>query len=196
MEFPGASSTATPAKKAKAATCQERRDVTLDLAKLSLSNAQNARLSRAGYLTIKFPADSPWITTFKAATTAHNTRAEELREQGKQAEEINSEIAIPCVRGINAWVKYYIDQLPEAMDKGPYKKAVEKWHWTVIESPHMAPPHQKPKDAVEDWTPMDFFIEIKKKMLASDKVTQLRGQAPPGDLERKVQEWVNQQEDK
>ena len=45
----------------------------------------------------------------------------------------------------------------------------------------------------EDWTPTDFYIEIEKKFMAMGKVHILRGIAPPGEAEHKVQAWLEDQ---
>ena len=45
---------------------------------------------------------------------------------------------------------------------------------------------------MENWTPTDFFIEMRNTWNApGSKVIQMRGEAPRGDLERKLQSWVD-----
>ena len=187
--------------------------VVLNMAKLTLANSQNIRMLRSVLFTIKFPADSPWITSFKTATNLHNRSAETYREKGLTPDEIKTKIAIPCVRGFSAMVDTYIAQLPQEQ-RPAVEAAVDKWHWTdihrhipvaKIENMHdqkwkrlvldarFYPMSAKTQEKVEEWTPTDLLVEMMKLWKMTGKITEMMGTAPPGELERKVQEWVTAQ---
>ena len=188
-------------------------------AKLTLKNAQDIRMLRAaiGY-TFRFESESDWIMVFRQATQNYNEAAEKYREQGKTAEEVKQMIGIPCVWGFNEWVKLYINKLkeksPDQMQKA--LTASGKWQaagWQHIhehipvckrENMHtskytrmyitcpLAVGKAQASGDMENWTPTDFLIEMRNIWNApGSKIVQMRGEAPRGDLERRLQGWVD-----
>ena len=195
--------------------------VDTDVEKLTLKNAQDIRLLRAAVLmTFRFESNSQWIKVFLEATKQYNDAAEALRAESKTQEEIKNRIGIPSTMGFNALILHYISTLenPEQQEKA--KTAVKKWNnqWHILhdhipvakrESMHQSKftrlvitcpgavyKDWTPNPAAEEWTPTDFFIEMRKKWLADGKAIQMRGEAPRGDLERKVQTRVDKKESK
>ena len=207
------------AKRSKAVSVEEGEDT--DTAKLSLKNAQDIRLLRAAVLlTFRFETNSEWIKVYKEANLRYNAAAEQMREQGKQPEEIKQRMGIPCTFAFNEWIKMYIRTLENNKDlQDKANAAVRKWpswhhihdHIPVVKRENM---HQSkftrimiqcPKALGEaasnpdasNWSPTDFFIEMRNLWNApGSNVVQMRGEAPRGDLERKVQARVDAKENK
>jgi len=224
MEFPGMpkidiSAAGSNAKQRKTVPAEETEDT--DTAKLTLKNAQDIRLLRAAVLlTFRFETNSEWIKAYKEANLRYNAAAEQMREQGKQPEDIKKLLAIPCVQAFNAWIEVYIKTLENNKDlQDKARAAIKKWptwhhihdHVPVVKRENM---HQSkftrimiqcPRALGEassnpdasNWSPTDFFIEMRNLWNApGSKVIQMRGEAPRGDLERKVQARVDAKENK
>ena len=127
-------------------------------------------------------------------------------------------LGIPAVHGFNAWVKIYIEGLkeksPDQMAKA--QAASGKWmaagwqhihehipvckrenmHTSKYTRMYITAPLSLGKahasSEMENWTPTDFFIEMRNIWNApGSKIIQMRGEAPRGDLERKLQSWVD-----
>ena len=218
----GMSTTTTPqaGREAKRrSTAASSTEANVDNVKLTLKNSQDIRMLRAavGY-TFRFETESQWISVFRAATQRYNEAAEKYREQGKSAEEVKQIMGIPAVHGFNAWVMHYTESLkeksPDQMAKA--QVAIGKWaaagwqhiheHIPVCKRENMhtskytrmyitaplAVGKAQASSDMENWTPTDFFIEMRNTWNApGSKITQMRGEAPRGDLERKLQSWVD-----
>jgi hypothetical protein len=183
-----------------------------DLVKLVLSNTQCTRMLKAAVLrTFKFFTDSPWIVGHRQATTQFNTAAEALRKE-KGPEEAKEALGHPGVHGFNALVKQLLSEMcPD--QQVIVKQAIDKWNWKTVSDEiktcrvekmmeskfkrlviccPAAEGKHSPNADLAAWTPTDCYLEMIKIWNApSSKVKDLRGQAPAGDLERKMQQYLN-----
>ena len=179
-------------------------------AKLSLANAQATRALKATvFECIRMPVDSQWAAAHKEGTVGFMKLLEETKKTTKDADKIRQITSHPSVHGFNMLVKKYIEQ------GAPHAQLLKDSaaHWTselVAEQVkhcklckmyggktvrlEIAVPlaltmvtSQPPTAACPAWA----WVVVRESMLKTPNHVVMRGQAPPGELERQLQTWLD-----
>jgi len=205
-------------KKAKSSSSEELqyKDFLTILGKLALNSAMQVRIHKAIIIDCyKVLAASLWFTLHSEATKSFATAQSKLKEEGKSPQEIKEMIGMPSIHGFNSMVKHVMTlKIPEA---AKLKTAVALWEtqegWKTIAQHirccrfskmfnaqdkrlEMSVPLEMHTDIDEEdhtaLTPTWAWLIIKREMLKeSSSHIQMEGVAPPGDMERKIQEWLD-----
>ena len=182
------------------------------VSKLTLSCAQTSRVMRAICLeTVKIPTDCTFVTMAKEATTTFNTHT-----KGMQREERLEKFYHPHIHVWNAWLvaaKTLIKPTDQAMTQ-----KIDAYVGRISQSPEVGDRLAKMGENVkyarvakmygEGFKRIEFQArqlseedQIWKEvmlplMLREPKAEKLEGVPPPGDLERRIQEIIDEMEGK
>ena len=188
------------------------------LAKLCLANSLQTRLLRAIVIDcFRVKTDNKYIVAHKEATIHFAETAKSLKEnESLSPEEIKERIGIPSVHGFNAMLKAMIQDKVPGYEK--LTEAVALWKsqqgWRTI---HMHIRHCRvakmyksefkrlevscPLEqncqagaapaTVDGLTPTWAWVQMKAVILKTDGFMTLEGIAPAGDMERRVQEYLD-----
>ena len=181
---------------------KEMQKIMAVIAKLSLSNALQARFTRAMLLDVyRVKADSLFATEIKAATKQFTERAKEIPDQPTRLRMLG----LPHVHAWNACLKALRALLdkPEkqevAAQLGQYCTKAQALGWQgVAEQVKFM---RLRKTFNRDFVNLEFnlvpdsdadkvFPLMKEALLSQPEAAHLPGVPPPGDLERRVQRWL------
>jgi len=182
---------------------------------LLLNVAMQTRILRSIVIEcIQLPADNCFITEFKKTTGAWTTRVQGLQEkEEKTRQQIEAEVGLCHCHGWNslikalmthfqthtlndklASVKSYVDKIntiPTLQEKMTYLM-------TAVNYCRVAKTHDSKFKRLEIGFGMDESEErviyrefLKPTLLLQEKSRLLKGIAPPGDLERQIQKWID-----
>ena len=206
----------TAAKRSKVTEKDRHAEYMTIVSKLLLNVAMQARIHKSILIEcIKTPVDCPYYISHKEGTTQFTLAAKKLKEQGKTPMEIKEAIGTPSVHGFNAMVAQYMEaKNPKNAQMGVATKLWEAqngWKTVHFHIKHCryskmfhntekrleisAPfENQTNKDEAQEdqLTPTWAWMQIREVILKNPKAYQMEGVAPPGDLERKVQEWIDE----
>ena len=194
------------------------------MGKMLLAHALQIRVMRSIIIDCaKVATECEWIKVHKAATEEFNKRAEKMREGGTSSEDVTDQIGVPSVHGFNSWVKLYIQKkLPahtQMVEAVALWRTQEGWRtihhhikhckvtrmfrseWKRLEV--SAPLDQTTSIAddsmadVQSFTPTWAWQRIRAAMQADKeaKYRQMEGVAPKGDMEKKIQEFLDSVKD-
>eukprot|EP00973_Karenia_brevis_P064334 8939149-Karenia_brevis.AAC.1 len=190
--------------------------VLVNAVKLNLSLSQQMREVRAACMwQVKVLSDNAYVVKAKAATVSYNTMYKQLKEE-TNPEEAKKKLGGPHIFAFNAMVGVLMEELPLPV-KAPIQKVVSGWTPQMV----MAElPHLRVKDMFKEKfkrveiacpgvllvkEPMSMTVPteesmitvplvvktLQKRLESSDQAASLLGSAPPGDLERKLQEFLD-----
>jgi len=185
------------------------------VSKLVLNSAMQVRIHKAIIIDCyKIKAESQWFVCHIEATKSFAVHQSQLKESGQNPAEIKEAIGMPSVHGFNAMVKHLLTlKFPEA---ARVRTAVALWGtqegWRTIayhikccrmtkmfhatdKRLEISVP-QEPFTSLEQpddnlLTPTWVWLLIKREMMKEKDHVQMEGVAPPGDMERKIQEWLD-----
>ena len=203
-----------------AAEVKKMEELMVLLSKLCLSSALQCRDHKAIVMDcVLIKTDSAWYREFKAATEKFTDTQRRLKDQGSSPPQIKNMIGIPSVHGFNALVKHALvlkpvwgKQLEEAVKLWasqdgwhtihahvPHCKISRMFHSTQkrlevsVPQEHMVPLEDTQITEVAQLTPTWAWTRIKKLVLQDPDHHALEGIAPAGDLERRIQEFLDSQ---
>jgi len=212
----GKSSTQGQASKAQRVgnTASDLKPIIAILGKLTLNNAQQSRMLRAILITcFRIESGNDVVSMMQEATRNFATKAKELRDSGMTSDAVRTELASPAVHSFNALLQHTItakdlDKNPKIVAfrayynlKGVQELARYVRHFKVakmfdkkvirieVNLSEIAHPEDMPKGTPD---PRDLYLEFVLPHIQSLKgYCELPGVAPPGDLERQIQEWLD-----
>ena len=181
------------------------------LAKLSLSNALRIRRAQSILLqVIRVPTENPYI---QAGIKATQDWAEKAKASAKPARE--TPLGLPHIHCFNAMLRYCMTKYdsktaPTAADseaahamkeycatcaamEGPTWEAINQHvkHWRVQRN--HAREYKRLEYNIVPGSPAERVTEIIVRDVLTDKGAQrLQGVAPAGDMERKIQSWLDE----
>jgi hypothetical protein len=202
-------------KKRKSEEEIKYKDFLCIISKLVLNSAMQLRIHKAIIIDCyKIKAEGQWYTSHVEATRSFAVTQSQLKEQGQTPQQIKEAIGMPSVHGFNAMVKHLLTlKIPEA---AKVRTAVSLWQsqdgWRTIayhikccrmtkmyhatdkrleisvpQEPHTV--LDQPDDNM--LTPTWVWLLIKREMMKEKDYIQMEGVAPSGDMERKIQEWLD-----
>ena len=189
-------------------------DIILLCTKLCLSNALSTRIMRSILIThIKLPTDNDYIQSHKKGTAKFAETAAKLRtEDGLTPFHIRERIGLSHIAGFNMLVTTYkqrIAQVPEKLQKleeflnankaKKWKAYADQVRHSVV-SKNWDRSYMKLEIRVEEralhvqqniYDCFALWMDMKADILSIQEAEELPGVAPRGDLERKIQEWID-----
>ena len=226
----------------------KREEVVSLIAKLTLSNALQARIQKAiTCRCYKMKEESPWIKAHQNARQSYTENQIKAKNNGLSVESFKEQNGTPYVWGSNAIIALFIkvktDKMKELEDKGGeeavvaemkkdtemYNRSVAAWeNWEGWKLIHKCIPHsqvsrmfRREDKRLEIGCPMleeikqnpdayllthpdtkepilrpdHLFAQI-EKCIIKERAREMLGVAPAGDLERKIQQWLDGQNEK
>jgi len=190
----------------------EMGEVVKQIAKLSLSNAQSNRALEACVMeTLKIPADSPYSKAYKEGTLMFSQAQEDLKKTTKDPEVIREKLVLPQVYAFNQMIvlllkekdlplaeliaaetkkwdpKMVASQIKHYQMSKMYGGANMKFKVSVPMALNLNPDIQP----VTGISPAWVWCVLKKHLLQQKGVSLMQGRAPPGDLERQIQMFLD-----
>ena len=190
------------------------------IAKLSLSNALKARVLYAvSVWCAQVHVESQLVTMAKEATVSFEAAQKAQKENGAQNAEIKKALGVPSTHIFNAWIRLGLTTIKAEGVKAKLQRAVDHWkqQGKTWEYMHEFVPHvrvSKMYDSTvkrievgcpnlsmknletEDLDHMDpawAWLVIKRHIVMQEKgYKEMLGLAPQGDLERKIQSWLDE----
>lgn len=207
LEVPEAETTPSSKRAAVGSHSKDLVDTLGLVAKLSLSSAQQCRAIKSVVIdVVRAPADAPIVKAVKAATKAYAEAAKKIVDANTRAEKLGP----PHVHAWNACIKNFkgvLEASSTEQDKkvlqGLTKYIAEKnpgWRTVIDEVMHV----RVRKNFNRDLVCLEFhvrpqthsgevFSKLMEWMEKQQGFSRMHGQAPPGDLERRLQTWLEQQ---
>ena len=203
-------------KKAKASEDIQYKDSFSIISKLAPNSAMQVRIHKAiATDCYKVLAARLWFTFHSEATRSFATAQSTLKEEGESPQEVKEMFGMPSIHWFSAMVKHVMPLRIQEVQK--LKTAVALWGtregWTTIAQHIRCCRFSKMSNAqekrLEISVPMEMHINVeeedhqkliptwawlvvKREMLKeSSSHHQMEGAAPPGDMERKIQERLD-----
>ena len=195
-------------------------DIMMMVIKLKLWTAQQARNVNSIVIRVwKVPVESPFVQLSKAATQAYEKAIVAARER-EGPEKAKEKLGIPCVHIFNSWVKYLLQhpppsappQLIQIIQQAMAIWQEKGWKWILGYIPYVriakmfGDEFKKVEVSVpmyaswletKTWpsepsavTPIHVFAILKEMLDDSGK--ELAGVAPRGELEKKLQAYLEE----
>jgi hypothetical protein len=177
------------------------------IGKLSLNSAQQARAMKSILIDVyRVPADFPMASAMKAATKNFAEAAQKITDPVARTDRLG----VPHVHAWNACVKTYKLAMEASTTQGDKERLAEivtyigekntqGWKGIVKEVTYARVRRNYNKEAVclefnvKDGTDSyKIYSNMVQWLLRQPATTELPGVAPPGDLERKVQQWLTE----
>ena len=181
------------------------------IGKLCLSNAQTSRMLRAILLeVIRVPANSVYVLAMKTATKQYADKATELRQNGKNSDQVEEAMAQPHIHAWNAVVNTAMERFKNRQEHAK-QDVLQKYcqeyqakgmlaigkevEFCYIKNPHCPDmKHIEIRVAERKHNQVisaDHVWElIKPDILSQEGAKELPGIAPRGNLERQIQDWL------
>ena len=185
-----------------------------------MSNALKSRVLYAvSVWCAQVHVESQLVTVAKEATVSFEAAYKAQKENGVQNTEIKKALGVPSIHIFNAWIRLGIKTIKSEAVKTKLQKAVDHWkeQGKTWEYMHEFVPHvrvSKMYDSTvkrievgcptlstktletEDIAQMDpawAWLVIKRHVVMQEKgYKDMLGLAPQGDLERKIQSWLDE----
>lgn len=198
-------------KKVKVVDKDVNKEILVQMSKLCLSNALQVRTLRAVSIEcFRIPADSHWIVACKESTQKWTKLIEAAKDAGPAARD---KIGPPHVYVINAIFKRVLEVTKDTDTELHTKmsNACSQWSsWKdindVVKHAKVSKMYQQDVKRLEVACPMSMvcnlqdsdhitpawmWLKAKSLLLKDSTVRELAGMAPKGDLERKLQDFVD-----
>ena len=192
---------------------QEVKKILKYLIKLSLNSAQQLRMLKGVMIwTCSMLADNRYIEAIKKSTKEYDNVVTNLKDKKESADDIRENVGIPCVWAFNGAMKELVKEKKESPQNkilDNIKEAAKGWTWKTLHSevPHFRISKMRDQDRkrIELACPKMFLL-LDQQISEATKITpavvcmllvqsfeqerryrEMRGQAPAGDLERRLQ---------
>ena len=178
--------------------------VVTSMAKLCLANSMQIRaLKQTVMECARIPTDNDFVESSAMATKAYGDKVREIKDQGVSQEDVKNRVGIPHVHIWNAMLKTLREKITDgtkAQKIDSYIEALRPVGWKGLARDVryvcVAKMYQKAHKRLEiSVRPSTMSAEVwcimHESLLELKGAKDLEGMAPPGDLEHKLQDWLD-----
>ena len=178
--------------------------IVTSMAKLCLANAMQVRALRQIVMEcVRIPTDCEFVESSAMATKAYGDKVREMEDQGTSQEDIKNKVGIPHVHIWNAMLKTLREKITDgtkAQKIDTYIESIRPIGWKGIARDvryvRVAKMYQKEYKRLEisvrpSTTAAEVWCIMHEALLELKGAKDLEGMAPPGDLEHKLQDRLD-----